>query len=536
MGKSFLTGIFAGLLLACMPGALLAQGKMDATALAARIDQRLAEKWQDVQPAGPAADAEFLRRVFLDLAGRIPRVAEVRDFLLDNHPDKRQRVVETLLKSPQYVNHFSTTWRNLFIPPSNNQQAAFLSNGFKPWIEQQVRDNVAYDKMVRDILTVSLPANNDMQRVQVLQIQDGGTPSPLAFFLTNEQKPENLAASTSRIFMGVRLECAQCHDHPFAKWSRDQFWELAAFFPSVQPPQRLVPGQRPQPPAVLKPREIRIPGTEKVVKAKFLTGGDPEWTSGLEPRTILAKWLTSADNPYFAQTAVNRVWAQFFGTGLIDPVDDEATEENPVSHPELLTELTEQFVAHQFDVKYLIRAITQTKAYQRTSIQTHPSQADPRAFARMSVRGLTPEQLFDSIAQATGFKDTRPNPNVRFIGIGLGSPRGDFLQRFASQERATEKQTSILQALALMNGKFVADATSLDRSTTLAAIVDAPFMTLDQKIETLYLATLSRLPRPEETQRLATYVNQGGARNDSRLALGDVFWALLNSSEFILNH
>jgi hypothetical protein len=337
--------------------------------------------------------------------------------------------------------------------------------------------------------------------------------------------------------MGVRLECAQCHDHPFARWSKDQFWEMAAFFSTVQPPQRLVPGKGPAKLPAPKPREIKIPGTEKVVRAKFLTGKDPERVEGMEPRKILAAWLTERDNPYFARTAVNRLWAHFFGVGLIDPVDDEPGDENPVSHPELLAELTKQFVDHDYDVKYLIRAITATQAYQRTSVQTHASQADPRAFARMPVRGLTPDQLFDSIALATGFKEPAGNPNVRQIGFGnLNNARGDFLNRFAGQERATEKQTSILQALALMNGKFVADATSLERSTTLAAVADAPFLSLQQKIETLYLATLSRMPRPEETQRLATYVNEGGPRGDQRLALGDVFWALLNSSEFILNH
>ncbi len=155
----------------------------------------------------------------------------------------------------------------------------------------------------------------------------------------------------------------------------------------------------------------------------------------------------------------------------------------------------------------------------------------------MVVRGLTPEQLFDSISLATGFKEPLGNANPRLRALNNpNTPRGDFLNRFAGQERATEKQTSILQALALMNGKFVADATNVERSTTLAAVVDAPFMTPQQKLETLYLATLSRLPRPEESERLLNYIHAGGPRGDERLALGDVLWALLNSSEFIVNH
>jgi hypothetical protein len=534
MGKLSWMTLVVGFLAAELPcAALKAQEKLNAAALATRIDQRLAEKWKSVQPAPLAEDGEFLRRVYLDLAGRIPRVKEIRDFLEDPATDRRNQVIDHLLDSPQYVNHFSTTWRNLLLPPTNNQQFAFLGNGFKPWLEEQVRNNTPYDKMIRDILTVSLVENPRQPGLGVVPQQG---PSPAAFFLANEKKPENLAGSTARIFMGVRLECAQCHDHPFAHWSRTQFWEMAAFFATVQPEfLKTGKGAVVLLPAKPRPREIKIPGTDKVVRAKFLTGKDPELVAGAEPRTILAAWLTDRANPYFAQTAVNRVWSHFFGVGLIDPVDDEPTDENPASHPELLADLCRQFVAHDYDIKYLIRAITATKAYQRTSSQTHATQADPRAFARMSVRGLTPEQLFDSIALATGFKEPPANPNIRLIN-NPNTPRGDFLNRFASQERVTEKQTSILQALALMNGKFVADATSLERSTTLAAVADAPFMSLPQKIETLYLATLCRQPRPEETQRLSAYVEGGGPRRDARLALGDVFWALLNSSEFILNH
>jgi hypothetical protein len=510
-----------------------AQEKLDPAALAARIDQRLEEKWQGVEAAPPADDAEFLRRVYLDLAGRIPRVQEVRDFLEDSSSDRRSRVVAQLLKSPQFVRHFSTTWWNLLIPSTNPQFAA-LADGFRPWLGEQLRNDTPYDKMVRDILSAPLAAQFD---------PDSGTPvegpSPVGFLLANEQKPENVAASASRIFMGVKLECAQCHDHPFARWSKAQFWEMAAFFRDVEPRPAPAAGaeQGAEKTSPLPPRAIRIPGTDTIVQAKFLTGDEPEWVKGTEPRSVLANWLTAKDNPYFARAAVNRLWAHFFGVGLIDPVDDEPTDENPVRHPELLADLSQQFVAHDYDIKYLIRAFTATKAYQRTSSQSHASQADLRAFARMAVRGMTSEQVFDSIALATGFRE---NQNSSSGGPdALGNPtttRGDFLNRFAGQERATERQTSILQALALMNGRFVADATSLDRSSTLAAVADAPFMTFEQKIETLYLATLSRLPRPEETQRLGAYVSAGGPRGEARAALGDVLWALLNSSEFILNH
>jgi hypothetical protein len=510
---------------------------LDAQALADRIDRHIDARLTErgVKPAAPADDAEFLRRVYLDLTGRIPRVADARAFLEDKSPDKRRRLVDRLLDSPQYVAHFGTTWTGIILPQSNNQFQNFAF-AFKPWIEKQVREDVPYDKMVRELLAT--PFNNNQPGLRGAVVQrlgpQGGPVTPLAYYQANELKPENLASSSSRVFLGVRLECAQCHDHPFTSWKRKQFWEYAAFFAGTQPPRRVVQGRVVQQAADPNARTIKIPNTEKVVEARFLDGAAPKFQDGVNSRVTLADWVTSESNPYFARTGANRVWAHFFGIGVADPVDDEPTEENPVSHPQLLDELTSQFVAHKFDVKYLIRAITSSKAYQRTSAVTDPASAEPRLFARVPLRGMTPEQLFDSLAQATGYRDgftgpvqARFNPQV---------PRAQFLAKFASQERRTETQTSILQALSLMNGKFIADATSLGRSTTLAAVVDAPFMDTARRIETLYLATLTRLPRPEEAARMAAYVESGGASGDRNAALADVFWVLLNSSEFILNH
>jgi hypothetical protein len=510
---------------------------LDAQALAARIDQhinaRLAER--GVKPAPLADDAEFLRRVYLDLAGRIPHVSEARAFLDDNSSDKRGRLVERLLDSHQYVNHFGNTWTSVILPQNNNQFRQNIALTFKPWIQKQVRENVPYDVMVRELLTaptvnlgVAVRAPGAVPRQVV--------PTPQAFYQANELKPENLAASTSRVFLGVRLECAQCHDHPFNEWKRQQFWELAAFFAGTQRPTRVPPGRAPL--AAVNPNasSIKIPGTEKVVEARFLDGAAPKLTPQVNPRTALADWVTAEGNPYFARTGANRIWGHFFGIGLIDPVDDEPTDENPASHPELLADLTRQFVAHQYDVKYLIRAITASQAYQRSSTVSDPAQNEPRLFARMALRGMTPEQLFDSLAQATGFREPRGGVPVNFRPLDPRSPRSQFLIKFASQERKTETQTSILQALSLMNGKFIADATSLERSTTLAAVVDAPFLSTARRVETLYMAALSRRPRAEELARMVAYVEGGGPRGNQNAALADVFWVLLNSTEFILNH
>jgi hypothetical protein len=522
----------AGLAVGPGPGRAEDKTDQDVKALAARIDQFIAAQWTEkgAKPAALASDPEFLRRVYLDLAGRIPRVSEVRDFLDDTSADKRQQLVRRLLDGPGYVSHFTNVYRALILPPSNNQQFQFLTPSFESWLRDRLQQNVGYDQMVRELLTASPTGGNPYARQRL--VVSASTATPVAFYQVNEYKPENLAASTTRLFMGMRLECAQCHDHPFAKWTREQFWETAALFTGLMPQARVPQPRGP----VLPAGKLRIPGTEKEVKARFLDGTEPKASSRRNYRQQLADWLTRADNPYFARATANRLWAHLFGIGLIDPVD-EPGDDNPPSHPELLDELARQFVAHKFDVKFMIRAITASRAYQLSSVCSHPTQNEPRLFARMAVKGLTPEQLFDSLALATGYREpTGPN-QPRFAVIAANSPRGQFLAQFSSQDRRTEFQTSILQALALMNGRFIADATSLDRSETLAAVVDSPFLdTAEKQLEALYLAALSRKPRPAELSRLVRYVQGGGPRKNPKTALTDVFWALLNSSEFILNH
>jgi hypothetical protein len=508
--------------------------------LAAKIDEHIAAKWaaSHVKPAEPASDAEFLRRVYLDLAGRIPRVAEIRDFLDDTSPDKRQRVVEQLLDGPQYIGNFTSVWRAVLLPQNNNQQLQLFSQQLENWLLKRLRENTPYDQLARELITAPI-GGGGQPGLGGAAARLGAGPqdvSALAFYQANEMKPENLAASTSRVFLGVKLECAQCHDHPFAPWKRKQFWEYAAFFSGIA-------GQGNNPRAVgpdaPNRRQIDIPGTDKTVQARFLSGDDPQWRDGVSTRATLAEWMTSPDNPYFARATVNRLWAHLFGVGIVDPVE-EPGDDNPPSHPELLDLLAREFIAHKFDLKFVIEAITASRAYQLSSALSDQAQLDPRLFARMSLKGMTGEQFFDSIALATGFVDQGPAQLRGAVVLNRGTPtRQEFLTKFGNpSNRRTEFTTSILQALALMNGNFVADATSADlqRSVTLSGLIDAPFMNNSQRVETLFLATLSRPPRADEAQRFVKYVTDGGAAGDQKKALGDVFWALLNSSEFILNH
>jgi hypothetical protein len=523
----------------------------DVDTLAARIDAHLDAAWKrgNIEPAPPADDSEYMRRTYLNIAGRIPPVFEVRKFLADSSPEKRRQLVDRLLEGPAFIGHMTNVYRAMMIPEADADfQLLSLVPPFESWLREKLLDDTGYDTMVRELVTAPVAVADNS--------------GPVAFFRAKGAKPENLAAGTSRLFLGVRLECAQCHDHPFAKWKREQFWSLAAFYAGVEGEQ-FGPLRD-----STKKHDLKIPETEKTVEASFLNGQSPQWNSETEARDTLGDWLTSAENPYFARAAANRLWAQMMGVGIVNPVDD-FDESNPPSHPELLDDLARAFAASGFDVKYLLKSIAASRAYQFSSRQTHASQEDPHQFARMSVKGLTAEQLYDSLGQATGFYDNVDFNNRRFFFQEADNPRGTIKQLFGSGDAPpTEIQTSILQALALMNGRFISSQTHPVDSSTLAAVIDSPFLDMPAKIETLYLAALSRKPTEVEMRRMLAYVapdsttstspvseqdpkrvaieseirallpNKDGSptSNPRDVALGDIFWALLNSSEFIFNH
>jgi hypothetical protein len=526
----FLFTALAVTLLAVAP--LCAGDTLDPLALAKKIDARVNErlKQNGVTPAPRADDAEFLRRVMLDLAGRIPLTSEVHAFFDDPVPDKRAKLVERLLAGPGYVNHYTNVWRSLMLPEAGTQfEVAYMQIGFDAWLRKKVADNTPWDKLALEL--ISAPIGENRNNGNYDNDLFNGRENPRAFFQAKEGKPENVAAATARIFLGIHIECAQCHDHPFAKWSRDQFWQTAAFFAGLerQGPANFYTPLR----EVMDRREVAIPNSEKVVQAAFLDDKEPRWKFQTSSRVTFAEWMAAKDNPFFAKTAANRVWAQLFGVGIVNPPDDFNAENQP-SHPELLDELAQAFIDADFDIKFLIRAITATEAYQRTSSLSDSSQSDARQFARMPVKAMSGEQLFESLATAVGYRDPFPKnqPGIFYAG---NNPRTEFASKFAPGNKPTEAQTSILQALMLMNGKFIADATSLDKSETLAAVSASPFMTTSAKVDALYLTALGRKPGKAELTKLVNYVDSGDAAGQKK-RLGDVFWTLLNSVEFRVNH
>lgn len=517
-------------------------GEDAVTLVAAAVDRQIAARWteENIAPTAPADDAEFLRRTYLNIAGRIPSASEAQQFLDEVGTAKRRQLVDRLLAGAAFPTHFADLLRTAIVPEANSdpllQQQA---ESFDRWLRRRIAQGAGYDQVASEIVTAN-----------------AGSPDRRFYFLAKANKPENLAAGVSRVFLGVRIECAQCHNHPFAKWRREQFWQLAAFFAGVQNDPR--EGMKD-----IALTELTIPDTNKKVSARFLDGDAPAWskTEKRGSRELLANWMTAPRNPYFARAAVNRIWAQLMGTGLVDPVDD-FDESNPPSHPELLDLLADEFVRQRCDIKFLVRAICASRTYQLSSAQTDPRQANRRLFARAPVKGLTPAELAASLSQAIGESDDPApmQPGLPPSDRNSSQLRSLVMDLFKNENAdLVDSETTILQALALMNSPMIDDSTAPGRGSTLVALLDAPFLDTSGRIEMLYLSTLSRRPTAEESQRLNKYVAAGGAhaaskpklgnvfrrlttidkaksRSDQELAMGDVFWALLNSSEFLTNH
>ncbi|HET6575631.1 MAG TPA: DUF1549 domain-containing protein, partial [Fimbriiglobus sp.] len=367
--------------------------------LTAAIDRHLAADWEGrkITPAPAADDAEYVRRVYLDLVGRTPRVAETRAFLADKSADKRAKLVGRLLATAAFAQHFAADARADWLPQTlTDFRSQGQGNQFEDWLRRQYAADVPLDELARKVLTTSVDVG---QRGRVAfdqpNNQNRDEIAIASFYQANDVKPEELAATVSRVFLGVKLECAQCHDHPFAPYTRDQFWQFAAFFGEFTPLSPVSPSFVGPLPPQFESNQLTIPNTTKTVTAVYFTGEAPEWAADRTPRQELARWLTSPKNPYFARNLANRTWAHFFGIGIIEPVDEPGAE-NPPSHPELLDELAASLAEAGFDQRVLIRAIAASRAYNLTSKQTHESQSDPRRFARMPVRGLTADQIYDS--------------------------------------------------------------------------------------------------------------------------------------------
>jgi hypothetical protein len=489
--------------------------------MAARVDQLLALRWaaEGVQPAPGSTDAEFLRRASLDLTGVIPSVQEARSFLNGRGESKRATLIESLLARPSHATHLANIWRDVLLPGDFNQQQFGGSFGFESWLRGQFADNVPYDKLVNSLLVATGAANEV---------------GPALFYTALRLQPEELAAATSRVFLGVQIQCAQCHNHPHDHWTQDDFWGYAAFFARLQRP-----GNQPQFAFQVTEGdsgEVTLPGSNQAVTPKFLGSRTSPDDEGLRRRLRLAIWLTARDNPYFAKAAVNRVWAMLFGRGIVDPVDDLGGH-NPPSHPALLDDLAAYFVQTGFDLRRLFRTLCQTQAYQLSSqAGDETQQYRPDLYHRMAIKTLSADQLYDCLLEAMRRRELSSQQPFGQPGRAFDPTRQAFLAKFrAPTQGATQYDAGIPQALSLMNGALMTQATSVATSDLLIAL-DAPFLTDDDRLDVLFLSTVSRYPTTGERGPFLSHLQRASDNNERRKALGDVLWALLNSAEFVLNH
>jgi hypothetical protein len=522
--------MFRGIVLLLIVATPVAAGDA-ARDIAAAIDREIAaDLARHGIPAAPqTTDLAFLRRASLDLLGRIPTLDEIRSFEADPSADKRAKRLDAMLASGEFAAHYANVTRVSWMPQSlGNFQLQFAGAEFEGWLETQIQKNKPFDETVKAILTAEA---NVGQRGMVDFGMRGGAGEKVAlaaFYRVADGKPEEMAAMTSRLFLGLKLECAQCHDHPFAPYSRDQFWEFAAFFGEFTPLSPVRPTFVGPLPPQYESNRIAIPNTKREVSARiFFDQSEPDWQPGRTPRRELADWLTKPGNRWFARTMANRTWAYLLGIGLTDPID-EPGDANPPSHPALLDRLTDAVIANRYDLKTMLKGIALSRPYQSDSRATHPGQGDLRRFARFATRGLSGHQVYDSLTVASGKSTGEESKQAKRIAASeaQGGVRGEFVSRFPQSNRPTESATSILQSLMLMNGTFVSKWSS--RNPVLEALAKAD-RTDQDKLDELFLRTLTRRPTDDERDAFGSFLADGGP-------LGDVAWVLVNSGEFLLNH
>jgi hypothetical protein len=471
-----------------------------------------------IAPSDLCSDEAFLRRVYIDVIGVLPTVEEYNRFMSSKAPNKRELLVDELLGRKEFAELWVLKWAELLQIKSSQQVSYKAMLLYYNWLQDRIARNVPTDEWVQELLSAS-----------------GGTfKNPATNYYQQETDILKVSENVAQVFMGMRIQCAQCHNHPFDRWTMNDYYSFANFFSQI--------GRKgtddPRETVVFNSGggEVSHPVTKQVMPPKFLGGGAAD-VAGKDRRVVLAKWLASPDNPYFATNLANLVWAQFFGIGIIHSVDDVRVS-NPPSNPELLQELGKRFTGYKYDFKKLVRDICTSRTYQLSTLPNASNEGDTRNFARAAVRRIKAETFLDCICQVTLTKNKFPGlPNgARAVQIADGSISTYFLSTFGRATRETvcscevKLEPTLSQSLHLLNGdtttqKIAAGNLIGQRLTEKKAPTDI--------IEELYIRCLGRKPTAVEAQKLLALVN---ADPDKKRALDDVFWSLLNSREFMFNH
>jgi len=566
------------------PSALAAPKPGTAPFGPAAIDEALRNEWKraGVVPASRVDDARFFRRVHVDLVGTIPKPEEVTRFMADPAPDKRAKAVDALLASPGYAERWTDYWDDVllgrYVKPGLIDRAEF-----RRWLHRQFAENVPWNKVVYGLVTASGTNRggngDDEESAKGERSDDSETNGAVNWLLKYARNPQDLAGNTSRVFLGVQIQCAQCHDHKTEKWTQADFRGFAASFMRT----RALPLGKDEAKPKRRLFEVRdvertIRGGPKNPELRELASVEPaaldgtDLSTGPNRRQALAAWMTSDTNPWFAKALVNRIWAHLLGHGIVEPVDD-LRPSNPGVMPQLLQQIADDFIAHGHDLKHLLRTLCATEAYQLSSGKAGAGDQADALWARFSLKPMAPDVLLDSLVTATELEpvlERVAGENLEQLKTRL---RQQFVFLFDVDEDSAEDvyEGTIPQALMLQNGPLVSGGSSMVPGAALSRVLatpggDAP------KIEALYLAALSRRPTPAEIEHWKGFLDApremvaAGAGDEPRprdrgkrgqaaeplaraqrrlgsfaatakeQAYEDLFWALLNSSEFIFNH
>jgi len=487
------------------------------------IDDAIARKWEEMglSPSGPADDATLIRRTFLDAIGVLPTRAEVEAYVNSKDPDKRRKLVDAVLKRPEYVDYWTLKWGDLLRINRTKLQPKGMW-AFHNWVRAAMRDNMPMDEFTRRLITAQ---------------GSTFTNGPANYFRVASNPPD-LGETTSQIFLGVRVACARCHHHPYEKWSQADYYKFAAFFSRVglKGSQEFGLFGREQAVVVRTSGNVTHPKTRKVMLPAPL--GGPTMDDPVDRRAPLAKWITSKDNPYFARNLVNRYFGYLMGRGLVEPLDDVRVT-NPPSNDDLLAAMAKDLIAHGFDQKYMLRQILLSNAYALSSQATEANKLDSVFYTKYAIKRLPAETLLDAINSATGKQDKFTQLPLGTRAVQLPDPgvASYFLDTFGRPARTAvcecerSPQPNMAQILQLMNGDYVAKKIQA-KDGRLAKLIAAKKS--DSEIVTeLYYATLSRAPDPDELATAEKAIKAGKSRAEG---LQDVFWALLNTRAFIFQH
>jgi hypothetical protein len=491
------------------------------------IDKLAAEKWKKLglTPSPVCDDATFLRRVTIDLCGRVPTSEEARAFLADASGDKRTKAIDRLLDSPDYPAFFAMRWGSI-LRNSNLAGSDKAAYAFHNWIKDNIARNRPYDEFVRGIIAAAG------------EWQDA--PAINWYWQSRDDQLHQVTADTAQVFLGTRLQCARCHHHPYEKWSQDDYYGLAGFF------TRLGRKSFGEPPPYYASGTVttgeRNPLTGQVPEPKYLGGEVAKFTPEEDPRHALVDWMAKPENPLFAKALVNRMWGHFLGRGLVQEVDD-LRETNPPSNPELLDALAKDFVEHKFDVKHVIRTIVNSKVYQLSSEPSDANKNDRQNFARFYARRMIAEVLLDSLDQATGSKTRFSNvaSTARAIDLPHENFGSYFLDTFDRPRRVTSCECerssggTLAQVLLLANSDEIENKIASGEGKIAKLLKDK--RTDNEIIDELYLSALSRFPSAEEQATLLKFLEPFAAKPQERQqAMEDVLWTVLNAKEFMFTH